>query len=97
MSEIDPITGLPKEISDEFKFSGSTNNIKIYSKEVRDGKTITIIEGVEQEKADFIAKKLKKSLACGGTVKNGIIELQGKHEEKVQKLLKELGYEMKAR
>jgi len=92
MSEIDPITGLPKEISDEFKFSGSTNNIKVYSKEVRDGKTVTLIEGIEKERADLVAKKLKQSLACGGTVKNGIIELQGKHEEKVQKLLKEFGY-----
>jgi len=97
MSEIDPITGLPKEISDEFKFSGSTSNIKVYSKEVRDGKTVTLIEGIEKERADLVAKRLKQSLACGGTVKNGIIELQGKHEEKVQKLLKELGYEMKAR
>jgi len=92
MSEIDPITGLPKEISDEFKFSGSRSNIKIYSKEIRDGKTVTLIEGIEKERADLVAKKLKQSLACGGTVKNGIIELQGKHEEKVQKLLKELGY-----
>jgi len=95
MRETDPITGLPNEIADEFKFSGSpTNNIKIYSKEVRDGKTLTLIEGIDKEKVDLVVKKLKKSLACGGTVKNGIIELQGKHEEKVQKLLKELGYLM---
>ena len=93
MRETDPITGLPNEIADEFKFSGSpTNNIKIYSKEVRDGKTLTLIEGIDKEKVDLVVKKLKKSLACGGTVKNGIIELQGKHEDKVQKLLKELGY-----
>jgi len=93
MRETDPITGLPKEIADGFKFSGlPTNNIKIYSKEVRDGKTLTLIEGVDKEKVNLIAKKLKHSLACGGTVKNGIIELQGNHEEKVQKLLKELGY-----
>jgi len=93
MRETDPITGLPNEIANEFKFSGSSaNNIKIYSKEVRNGKTVTLIEGIDKEKVDLIAKKLKQSLACGGTVKNGIIELQGRHEEKVQKLLKELGY-----
>jgi len=51
-----------------------------------------LIEGIDKEKLDLVAKKLKQSLACGGTVKNGVIELQGKHEEKVQKLLKELGY-----
>jgi len=93
MRETDPITGLPIEIADEFKFSSSsTSNIKIYSKEVRNGKTLTLIEGIDKEKLDLVAKKLKQSLACGGTVKNGVIELQGKHEEKVQKLLKELGY-----
>jgi translation initiation factor 1 len=92
MSEIDPITGLPKEIVNEVNFSSYSNNIKIYSKEVRNRKTVTLIEGIEKERADFVAKKLKHSLACGGTVKNGIIELQGKHEDKAYKLLKEFGY-----
>jgi len=58
MRETDPITGLPNEIADEFKFSSSpTSNIKIYSKEVRDGKTVTLIEGIDKEKVDLVAKK----------------------------------------
>jgi len=93
MSEIDPITGLPKEIVSKMNLGEfSNNNIKIYSKEIKNRKIITFIEGIEKEKIDLIAKKLKQLLACGGTIKNNIIELQGKHEDKVQKLLKELGY-----
>jgi len=92
MSEIDPITGLPKEISNEVNLSGSSDNIKIYSKEVKYGKIITFIEGIEKEKLDLVAKKLKQSLGCGGTTKNDIIELQGNHEDKAYKLLKDFGY-----
>jgi len=93
MNEIDPITGLPKEISNEINLGEfSNNNIKIYSKEIKNRKIITFIEGIEKDKINLIAKKLKQLLACGGTIKNNIIELQGKHEEKVEKLLKEFGY-----
>jgi len=92
MSEIDPITGLPKEIANEVNLSGSSDNIKIYSKEVKYGKMITFIEGIEKEKADLVAKKLKQFLGCGGTIKNNIIELQGNHEDEAYELLKEIGY-----
>lgn len=40
-----------------------------------------------------IAKKLKSELACGGTVKNRVIELQGNHKEKAIKVLVELGFD----
>ena len=92
MSEIDRITGLPKEIANEVNLSSSSNNIKIYSKEVKSEKMITFIEGIEKEKVGLVAKKLKQSLGCGGTIKNDIIELQGSHEKKVYILLKEIGY-----
>jgi translation initiation factor 1 len=39
-----------------------------------------------------LAKELKSKLATGGTVKNGRIELQGDHRERVKELLAEMGY-----
>ncbi len=39
-----------------------------------------------------IAKTLKSRLACGGTVKNNHVELQGDHREKVKEILVELGF-----
>ena len=40
-----------------------------------------------------IAKALKNELACGGTYKNGIIELQGDHRKKMKELLVTLGFD----
>lgn len=39
-----------------------------------------------------ITKKLKTKLACGGTYKDGKIELQGKHVLKVKELLIGMGF-----
>ncbi|MGC8937176.1 MAG: stress response translation initiation inhibitor YciH, partial [Candidatus Methanomethylicaceae archaeon] len=36
--------------------------------------------------------KLKSRLACGGTEKNGRIELQGDHREKAAEILIESGF-----
>ena len=54
---------------------------------------MTVIEGVSKDmNPEELLKKLKKKLACGGTYKNGKLELQGDHREKVKKLLTELGF-----
>ena len=42
-----------------------------------------------------IAQQLKKQCGSGGTVKDGTIEIQGDHREKVQATLTEMGYKVK--
>ena len=68
--------------------------IKVYLEKGRYGKLKTIIDGIDEKEFDLdqIAKKLKGKLACGGTAKNGRIELQGDHRDKVKKLLVDLGF-----
>ena len=54
---------------------------------------MTVISGIEDKNAaKELCKELKKKLACGGTVKNNEIELQGSHVEKAKKLLLKFGY-----
>ncbi len=54
---------------------------------------MTIIEGISKDmNPKEILRKLKKKLACGGTYKNGRLELQGDHREKIKKLLQEFGF-----
>ena len=93
MVEIDPITGLPKElgIGESITKEGQRITIKIVKR--RFGKLMTIIEGFEKDvDPREISKKLKSALACGGTVKNNVIELQGNHKEKVKKELTKYGF-----
>ncbi|HXZ05378.1 MAG TPA: translation initiation factor Sui1 [Ktedonobacteraceae bacterium] len=63
----------------------------------RGGKTVTVITGVpaSKEEITMLAQQLKKLCGSGGTVKDGVIEIQGDHCEKVQAKLIELGYKVK--
>ena len=59
---------------------------KIYV-EKRGGKQVTVISGLHtygSARLEAIAKELKTSLGAGGTVKNGVIEIQGDWEGKVK-------------
>lgn len=63
----------------------------------RGGKTVTIIKKLtlNEEKMKELAKKLKQVCGSGGTVKDGEIEIQGEHREKIAEALKKLGYKVK--
>lgn len=63
----------------------------------RGGKTVTVITGVpaSNEAVTVLAQQLKKLCGSGGTVKDGAIEIQGDHCEKVQAKLSEMGYRVK--
>jgi translation initiation factor 1 len=63
----------------------------------RGGKTVTVIAGVpvNADALSALAQQLKKLCGSGGTVKDGTIEIQGDHCDKVQAKLTELGYKVK--
>ena len=94
MSEICPKCGLPKELCICGTLSKEQQKIKIRSERRRFGKLMTIIEGINSSDIDIKAlmKKLKSRLACGGTFKDGTIELQGNHKKKAKKMLVKEGF-----
>jgi translation initiation factor 1 len=63
----------------------------------RGGKTVTVISGVPDDNATMtaLAQQLKKLCGSGGTVKDGNIEIQGDHCDKVMTKLTALGYKVK--
>lgn len=67
--------------------------------EKRIGKTITLIGNLDPRASDLpsLLQKLRKSCASGGTVKDGIIELQGDHRQAAADALREIGYKTKVR
>jgi translation initiation factor 1 len=54
---------------------------------------MTIVDNVTKDmNPEALAKNLKQKLACGGTYKEGRIELQGDHIGKIKDLLVKLGF-----
>ncbi len=92
--EICPKCGLPKQACVCEQMVKSSQRIKISTDKKRYGKIVTVISGFENDiDVKKIAKSLKNELACGGTYKDKIIELQGDHVKKVKPLLVKLGFE----
>jgi len=63
----------------------------------RRGKTVTIITGVSGGPGviDELAGSLKRLCGSGGTVKDGVIEVQGDHREQVLAKLLVMGFKAK--
>ena len=60
----------------------------------RGGKAVTLVRGVALP-ADQLAelgKQLRTACGCGGTVKDGVIEVQGDHADRLVALLKVRGH-----
>jgi translation initiation factor 1 len=63
----------------------------------RNGKAVITIAGLAEshEKLHDIAALLKKKCGCGGSVKDGIIEIQGDQRDTISQELTKLGYKFK--
>ena len=63
----------------------------------RAGKGVTLVRGLDLPDADLVAlgKQLKSACGSGGTVKDGVIEVQGDHVAKVMAQLINRGYKVK--
>ena len=63
----------------------------------RGGKAVTVVKGVPLDEAALVklGQQLKAACGSGGTVKDGVIEVQGDHCERVIGMLKEQGHTVK--
>ena len=63
----------------------------------RNGKAVTLVKNLilSAEGMKSLAKRLKQECSTGGTVKDGVIEIQGEHREKIAGVLVKLGYTVK--
>ena len=64
----------------------------------RRGKTVTTVSGVPlaDDGLRELAGRLKKRCGVGGSVKDGVIELQGDHRDVVMGVLRDAGYDVVA-
>lgn len=85
--------GLPSTTGAFDEIIKSEQKIIISTVSRRYGKITTLVSGFDKSfDVKTTAKHLKEKLACGGTVKDGVIELQGNHKKQVKQILVELGF-----
>ena len=63
----------------------------------RKGKGVTLITGLPLDSSGLqkLAKQLKRRCGAGGTVRDGVIEIQGEHRDLLVTELKKLGFTVK--
>ncbi|MEH6467390.1 MAG: stress response translation initiation inhibitor YciH [Porticoccus sp.] len=91
-------TGRIKSAEESQKQSSGDGVVRI-RREVsgRKGKGVSTINGLDLPDKDLkqLAKQLKQLCGTGGSVKNGVIEIQGDHRDKLLTELENQGYTVK--
>jgi translation initiation factor 1 len=67
----------------------------IRQKAGRGGKTVIVVTnfvGIGLPEKEKLAKQMQKTCGCGGTVKDGHIEIQGDKREQIAQILTEAGF-----
>ncbi len=86
--------GLPEDLCVCEEIVKESMRVKITLDKRRFGKVATVIQGIDNRDIDVkeLSSLLKAKCACGGTIKENVIELQGDHKEKVKDILRTIGY-----
>ena len=63
----------------------------------RHGKTVTVIHGLPERGPALEARlsEMKRLCGAGGTLKDGVVEIQGDHRERLAQHLRAQGYAVK--
>ncbi|GJM26412.1 MAG: translation initiation factor [Phycisphaerae bacterium] len=88
--------GCPRDASGDVLLP-KDQTVRIRREKRKKGKAVTVITGLDPNASDLggIFKKLKSACAAGGTINDGVIEIQGDHRELVLIVLKDLGFNAK--
>jgi translation initiation factor 1 len=94
MSDICNTCGLPNELCVCETIAKESQKIVVKIIKKKFGKKYTYIDGLNSTEIDMkdLTKKLKSKFACGGTSKEGYVELQGDHLRLIKDELINLGF-----
>jgi translation initiation factor 1 len=87
-----------KEIADESRLTQLDGVVRIRRETSgRKGKGVTTLTGIPLKESDLksLLKKLKQACGTGGALKEGVIEIQGDHRDKLKTLLEKEGFTVK--
>ncbi|NVK42304.1 MAG: translation initiation factor Sui1 [Oceanospirillaceae bacterium] len=86
------------ELADEARLQSLDGTVRIRRETAgRKGKGVTTVSGVPLPEAELreLSKKLKKLCGTGGALKDGVIEIQGDHRERLKLALEQQGFNVK--
>lgn len=65
------------------------------ARERRRNSALTVVHGLAASELDAIGKELKRLCGTGGTAKNGVVEIQGDHRDRIVAYFEERGRRVK--
>ncbi|WP_019621332.1 translation initiation factor Sui1 [Amphritea japonica] len=86
------------QLSDQSRIEGLDGIVRIRRETSgRKGKGVSTVTGVPlaEKELKALAKKLKQQCGTGGSLKDGVIEIQGDHRDKLKQLLEKQGFTVK--
>lgn len=93
-----PAKGKPAPKKEAPKLAATNKTVYVErDRKGRGGKTVTVISNLQLPEADLEAllKKLKGQVGAGGAVKEGNLEIQGDHRDKIIAYLQKEGHQVK--
>ena len=97
MGEICQTCGLPRDLCVcDLLDKEETRRIKVYTAKAKFNKLVTVVEGLDKKQIKETLKELKRKLACGGSIKEEFIILQGNHMKRVPEILVSMGFKKEA-
>ncbi|HEY0383408.1 MAG TPA: hypothetical protein VGC72_14535 [Candidatus Elarobacter sp.] len=65
------------------------------ARERRRNSALTVVHGLAATEVDAVGKELKRLCGTGGTAKNGVVEIQGDHRDRIVAYFEERGRRVK--
>lgn len=92
--DLGSVSGLPEELRIDADLDRAQQRLTVRHDTRRYGKPVTIVDGFALDGPELkrIGSELKRRLAVGGSVADGRIELQGRHDARLRQALDDLGF-----